>query len=494
MTAAVATRTIIKQIDDSVGNWLQDLLTGKGDSPSHIIVTAILGVIPGVGQVMDARDIILSIIALTATPANPMAWMDLVINLLGCVPGVGDAFKAVFKLGRIGTPFARILEMLPAKIRGDANRWVREINFPQLGQQVQKASNDTLSGMIHALDSWAAGMVLDRKLLASIIKSLESLKTEANTRIKQAVAELEAIHKRMLQEPLPNSTAQHLPTRTAPPGPASTTKPAPRTQAKPASQTKTINGDKSNNTAAKPFQNKTDTQKQARKRNNWHSGVLPEHLTDYYMPKAKRGYTKINDLGRKREEHDSPKGAGIDHIWYSPLRSPNQPYVVAETKGSLMDSFALLAALPPDIRAKLNALKGEDPFDPSPQPPQTPGKVTVPHDANPDDLKAKRTGRKVEQGLSETKTKGTQMSHAWIIKNIMNTEEKGILQNKKVELNIAINRFTKAKMINPEAPAPYSRWIIMATGKQKTRHEVRHGHHHEIHLPLVDLPNNILDK
>ncbi|WP_293935888.1 hypothetical protein [Iodobacter sp.] len=168
--------------------------------------------------------------------------------------------------------------------------------------------------------------------------------------------------------------------------------------------------------------------------------------------------------------------------------------MIGETKGSLLDSFALLQALPALQREQLDALKHEEPFDPAPQDRKTPGKVSIPSDANDDDLKAKRQGRKVEQGLSDTKTKGVQMSHRWIIRNILGVEKKSILPQHKVALLRKIEQFRQDLFLDPIAQAPYDRWIIMVTGKQKVRHERKHGHHHEIRKPLLELPNNILQK
>jgi uncharacterized protein involved in type VI secretion and phage assembly len=165
-----------------------------------------------------------------------------------------------------------------------------------------------------------------------------------------------------------------------------------------------------------------------------------------------------------------------------------------EAKGSLLDSFALLAALPAAQREQLEQMKSEDPFDPAPQDRKTPSKVTVSEDANEDDLKAKRQGKKVEQGLSTTKTRGVQMSHQWVVFNILNTESKGLAKSHKATLLKSIGQFEKRVEVQENPQAPYDRWIIMVTGKQKVRHEVRHGHHHEIRRPMVELPNNILWK
>ena len=68
----------VRHVDDGIGTWLKDLVTGSGSSPSHIIITGVLGVIPGVGQVMDARDIILAIIMIIKSPMSIGGWVELV--------------------------------------------------------------------------------------------------------------------------------------------------------------------------------------------------------------------------------------------------------------------------------------------------------------------------------------------------------------------------------------------------------------------------------
>lgn len=101
---------VVRKVDDDMGNWLKDLITGEGSSPSHIIVTGILGVVPGVGQAMDARDMILAIIQIAKTPAAVGGWVELVITLVGCVPAVGDSLKVGFKFMTKGHNFGRVLE------------------------------------------------------------------------------------------------------------------------------------------------------------------------------------------------------------------------------------------------------------------------------------------------------------------------------------------------------------------------------------------------
>lgn len=78
----------IRQADDGIITWLSDLVTGSGSSPSHTIITGILGVVPGMGQAMDARDLVISVIAIPKSPAAIGGWVELSITFVGCVPAV----------------------------------------------------------------------------------------------------------------------------------------------------------------------------------------------------------------------------------------------------------------------------------------------------------------------------------------------------------------------------------------------------------------------
>jgi hypothetical protein len=54
--------------------------------------------IPGIDTVMDIRDLIANIIAIVAAPASPMAWFNLVLTLIGFIPGLGSVAKGVVKI------------------------------------------------------------------------------------------------------------------------------------------------------------------------------------------------------------------------------------------------------------------------------------------------------------------------------------------------------------------------------------------------------------
>ena len=54
--------------------------------------------IPGIDTVMDVRDLIANIIAIVAAPTNGMAWFNLVLTLIGFIPGLGSVAKGIVKI------------------------------------------------------------------------------------------------------------------------------------------------------------------------------------------------------------------------------------------------------------------------------------------------------------------------------------------------------------------------------------------------------------
>jgi hypothetical protein len=81
--------------------WTWEALQGDFNpnrSMGQIGLDTAVSLIPGVDTVMDVRDLIANIIALTATPNNPMAWFNLLLTLIGFIPGLGSVAKGVVKL------------------------------------------------------------------------------------------------------------------------------------------------------------------------------------------------------------------------------------------------------------------------------------------------------------------------------------------------------------------------------------------------------------
>ncbi|MNR12665.1 hypothetical protein D3C85_1290330 [compost metagenome] len=104
--------------------WVEEVVEGRGASLAQMMVSTVLGLIPFVGQAVDAYNILRCLYQLTRTPDSGQHWLDLVLSLVALVPGFGDALKNVFNMLRQGKPMGRILDSLPRHVRGDIESWI----------------------------------------------------------------------------------------------------------------------------------------------------------------------------------------------------------------------------------------------------------------------------------------------------------------------------------------------------------------------------------
>jgi len=174
--------------------------------------------------------------------------------------------------------------------------------------------------------------------------------------------------------------------------------------------------------------------------------------------------------------------------------NPVKPGVIGETKSSLLGAFAFMAALPSEIRDQLKELgdtEGANPteggtpnvFNSEGRDGVDPSKVRVGGGQGAEDVLKKGLGKEnPKTGLP------TQMSHRWIIRNLPRED----LTPAGLKLARKVKRWVMQD--DGSTPPPYSRWIIMVTGRQKALHGPSKGHRHQIQKPLITLPDNILDK
>lgn len=500
----------INQANDGVGKWLQDLVTGQGTSPAQIIVTGVIGVVPGLGQAFDVRDLVLGIIALTRSPANPLVWVDLLITLVGCIPALGDAFKVCFKLVRQGHGIGRVLDALRAVLKGDVDRWLRTIDWTMVSRRSKATLNDVLDAFIGALDTWAVKVLAGRGAVNDVIGELRRIKEVAPRRLDEALEELKRMHRKILDDMAPASTAARNPPSGPRAGAASGPAVPPAPQSRPSGSAPRRTDATPDNTGTPNARKQDQARESKQRRDNWQSGVLPEHITDYHIARRNTNFRKINDGGRKMEEHDKMRGAGIDHVWRNTSASTEvfassggkggKPYVVGETKGSLLGSFAFLAALPADLKQHFDALRADEAAGNSPNAFGNDARDTAP---------AKKVEITTDQGLTKggideygRRQQGlnrandatglpTQMSHHWIARNL--ETDSTLVAAEARGLRQAVREFARGRMPAP----PYQRWVFMVTGRQKSIHEsskTKPPHRHEIQRPIVVIPDALLER
>lgn len=489
MSAVTPAARAIKQADKGIGGWLADLVTGAGSSPSQIIVTGILGVVPGVGQAMDARDLIMGIIVVVRSPLGIGGWIDLVITLIGCVPAIGDALKVGFKLMKQGKNFGRVLEAASPKLRGNVEKYFRNINWASLASHAKSLFTQAIDTFIDGLDNWAVKAFAGRHEVTQIIDELRAIRRQGPKMIDDALAELKAMHNKMMGHELPHNRAA-----AAAPAPRVTPQSTAALAERKLVEAKRIErklaakkATKEKPVTAQPNSTKTSKKKKAEpKKQEWSSGIPAEHISDYYVRRKHTHYRKANNYGRLIEEHSLGHN-GLDHLWAN--SGGGRRFVVGETKSSIFDSFQLLAALPADLQEAFNVLRADEEANPT----TTNRKPNIFESSGRDDHANKRlligsdatTEAAVRRGVNKPNPKTglrTQMSHEWIAARILDEN----LTKAADSLDELVEQF-----LDGNARCPYNRWILLVTGRQLHKHRQSGGSTHEVQT-ILNLPDNIL--
>ncbi|WP_312496082.1 hypothetical protein [Pseudomonas cremoris] len=426
-------------------NWVEEVVEGRGASLAQMMVSTVLGLIPFVGQAVDAYNILRCLYRLTRTPDSGEHWLDLVLSLVALVPGFGDALKNVFNMLRHGKPMGRILDSLPRHVRGDIETWFRKLDWARYTAEIIQNIDAILSGLITMLSRSLSTWALGRKGVQRLIEQLRQLQDMAQRQITEAMNTLKRAHQKALSDPLPNTTAH---TSAAPSGVKA---PAPNSQA---------SGNVAISTAGTqlPAQGRVTAQQRQSERSGKTShqiSVSGEHIADYYFVKRQRRRAKINHRG-KLYEMSQPGHRGIDHVWHGgglPLS-----YRVSDTKGTggafhkLETAKAVFAGLEYGIDAYLGM---ED---------------------------EKRVERAVN---TPTVGDGRQLSHKWIAAKIRDAQ---LVEQHKVVLGRQIEdwrgvefkmdaetRFESGEAFRQLVKCPYDRSLITVVGPNHNLHDRAKG-------------------
>ena len=132
-----------KSIIAEVGGWLWGTIEGgfnEQQSLSQIIVDAVIGMIPLVGDVTAVRDLIAVILRLIEHPEkrnDKLEWLTLVLLLLALIPVAGGVIKGCGKLiirasegvGKHAEILRDIIQFLNRIGEGNAVKFIKNLNF-----------------------------------------------------------------------------------------------------------------------------------------------------------------------------------------------------------------------------------------------------------------------------------------------------------------------------------------------------------------------------
>ncbi|MGU3415533.1 hypothetical protein ACLBW0_18140 [Enterobacteriaceae bacterium C34A] len=201
-----------KETSLETGQWIWGTLQGafnEKQTISQIIVDAVIGMIPLVGDVTAVRDLIAVSIGLAKEPKKRESvteWVFLVILLFALIPVIGGVIKGVGRLAlRVSTKAAENVETLGSIIKflnrmgeGDAVKWLNKLNVREYQAQLIEKMNDFCRTMITAINQILkarVGRMLPERWQADLIRvrdGFEALQALASRMIPQALKELDA--------------------------------------------------------------------------------------------------------------------------------------------------------------------------------------------------------------------------------------------------------------------------------------------------------------
>lgn len=374
---------------DSLKDEAVSFLKGDNNAPWAILAETVIGCVPILGQVVDARDIIKGLVEVAAAPASPLAWFNLITALIGLVPGGGDAVKRSLRAVKSRAVHVdELLDMIRRLYKGDPEKVLREAL--------------DLSKLRKTLDDILTNPNLTKHLSPEVNRSIQQIRQNLSRQFDAFKKEVDDWLARGRK-----SSADTGPVAKAAPG----TPPAkPNTEAKAGSK-----GREDHHNTASPNTPNAATQRTARFKSLTQKvlGVMGEHMADYHCQDVKgwgspvqhdqgaRNTAKLNDSGQLVQLWPCiPRGRGIDAVWKTP--SGPKPYAVIEAKASYDPTKSLKALLGEagDKTEKSNTTGGNDP--------NTAG--------------AGRSGRrgstKRADPIRQANGKVTQMSHAWVKKRL----------------------------------------------------------------------------
>ncbi|HBR4754557.1 TPA: hypothetical protein L9W62_000317 [Klebsiella pneumoniae] len=201
-----------KETSLETGQWIWGTLQGafnEKQTIGQIIVDAVIGMIPLVGDVTAVRDLIAVSIGLAKEPKKRESvteWVFLVILLFALIPVIGGVIKGVGRLAlRVTTKAAENVETLGDVIKflnrvgeGDAVKWLNKLNVVEYQAQLIEKMSDFCNTMITAINQILkarVGRMLPEKWQAELLRvrdGFAALQSLASKMIPQALKELDA--------------------------------------------------------------------------------------------------------------------------------------------------------------------------------------------------------------------------------------------------------------------------------------------------------------
>lgn len=208
-----------KSLSLDVGSWCWGTLQGAFNEEatlSQIITDAVIGMIPLVGDVTAARDLIAVVIGLCYEPEkrkDKFQWLLLVVLVLALIPVFGGIAKGVGRLlikamgdvahlvgaaraAKMADAARDIIAFLNRVGLGKAEKWLLDLKFAAYQSEIVKHFNDLIDSLIKVLSDakvrWGAR--IPPAFVAKIdglVSGLKLVRAEAAKRIPESIKELD---------------------------------------------------------------------------------------------------------------------------------------------------------------------------------------------------------------------------------------------------------------------------------------------------------------
>lgn len=198
-----------KEASNDVGNWLWGAVKGgfnEKQTIGQVTTDAVISMFPIAGEITAARDVTACCIRLSEYPEKrneTLEWVMLILPLLALIPLFGGALKGVGKLllmvGKNANEDKKLLEAMIALLnkvgRGDALRFIRELDFMKYGASIMDGVRDVCQRIkdATAIAQKKLGKVLPQKVIDRfhwLAEQLDALQKLADKMVPQALKDL----------------------------------------------------------------------------------------------------------------------------------------------------------------------------------------------------------------------------------------------------------------------------------------------------------------
>jgi hypothetical protein len=193
-----------KSVVSEVGSWIWGTIEGgfnEQQSISQIIVDAAIGMIPVVGDVTAARDLIAIVLQLIENPEkrkSKLSWILLAVLVFALLPVAGGIIKGIGKLileagedvARHGELVQKIVDLVNHVGKGNAIKFLKELDF------------ERYTGTI--MSQWRKFAVQLDRAIGGVLRNIRIVIPEAMidrlTKIQQGLQDLKALAERMIPD------------------------------------------------------------------------------------------------------------------------------------------------------------------------------------------------------------------------------------------------------------------------------------------------------